>query len=82
MREDSRIFFAHTIRRLLVAFVIPCTACVIIFSGVRESGHRDEHAGMRVAHGALVAVALVSGERSIFCARKKKKVNKKYLPLR
>jgi hypothetical protein len=59
MREDPRIFFAHTLRHLLVEdvhFFIPWTAGVNIFSRVRESGLRDEHAVVRVAHGdAMVA---------------------------
>jgi hypothetical protein len=38
------------------AFFIPWTAGVNIFSRIRESGLRDEHADMRVAHGdAMVA---------------------------
>ena len=59
MREDPRIFFAHTPRRLLVEdvhFFIPWTARVNVFSGERESGLWDEHVAMRVAHGdAMVA---------------------------
>jgi hypothetical protein len=54
MREDPRIFFAHTLRHLLVEdvhFLFPWTAGVNIFSRVRESGLREEHAVMRVAHG-------------------------------
>jgi hypothetical protein len=37
------------------AFFIPWTARVNIFSGVRESGLRDKHAAMRVAHGDAMA---------------------------
>jgi hypothetical protein len=38
------------------AFLIPWTARLNSFSGVCESGHRDEHADMRVAYGdAMVA---------------------------
>jgi hypothetical protein len=58
MREDPRIFFAHTLRHLLMRDVhfLPWTAGVNIFSGVRESGLSDEYADMRVARGnAMVA---------------------------
>jgi hypothetical protein len=64
MREDPRIFFAHTLRHLLVEdvdFLFLGPAGVNIFSRVRESGLRDEHAAIttrtpRVAHGdAMVA---------------------------
>ena len=37
------------------AFSIPWTAGVNIFSGIRESGLRDEHADMRVAYGDAIA---------------------------
>jgi hypothetical protein len=47
------MFFAHTLRHLLVEdvhflFLGPPEN---FFSRVRESGLRDEHAAMRVAHG-------------------------------
>jgi hypothetical protein len=57
-RGSKDIFRPHTeafacSRR---AFFIPWTAGVHIFSRVRESALRDEHAAMRVAHGdAMVA---------------------------
>jgi hypothetical protein len=35
----------------LLSFEIPWTAGGNVFSGERESGLRDEHAAMRVAHG-------------------------------
>jgi hypothetical protein len=37
------------------AFFVPWTAGVNSFSGTRESGRRDEHADMRVAHGDVMA---------------------------
>jgi hypothetical protein len=58
-RERSKdIFRPHTeafaCRRCV--FFIPWTAGVNVFSGERESGLRDEHVAMRVAHGdAIVA---------------------------
>ena len=56
MREDPRIFFAHTLRHLLVEDVHFLFLGVNIFSRVRENGLRDEHTAMRVAHGdAMVA---------------------------
>jgi hypothetical protein len=72
MREDPRIFFAHTLSHLLaeyVHFFIPWTAGVNIFSGVRESGLRDEHAAMRVTHGD----AMVAHERRCECILHAKK---------
>jgi hypothetical protein len=58
MREDPRIFFAYTLRHLLaedVRYLFPGPP-ERFFSGVRESGLRDEHVAMRVAHGdAMVA---------------------------
>ncbi len=52
-RGSKDIFRPHTMAFACwrCAFLIPWTAGVKIFSVVRESGHRDEHAGMRVAHG-------------------------------
>ena len=58
MREDPRIFFAHTLRHLLVEDVhfYSLDRRSKYFSRVGESGLRDEHAAMRVAHGdAMVA---------------------------
>jgi hypothetical protein len=72
MREDPRIFFADTLRHLLVEgvhFFIPWTAGVNIFSGKRESGLRDEHVAMRVAHGG----AMVARERRCKCILRAKK---------
>jgi hypothetical protein len=56
MRGSKDIFRPHTeafacLRR---AFFIPCTAGVNIFSRIRESGLREEHAAMRVAHGDAI----------------------------
>jgi hypothetical protein len=49
---------------------------VSIFSGERERGLRDEHVAMRVAHGdAMVACE----RRCVYFARKKKRINNKYL---
>jgi hypothetical protein len=50
---------------------------VNIVSGVRESGLRDKHAAMRVAHGD----AMVARERlyEYILRAKKKRVNNKYL---
>jgi hypothetical protein len=57
-RGSKDIFRPHTeafaCRRC--AFFIPWTVGVNVFSGKRESGLRDEHVAMRVAHGnAIVA---------------------------
>ena len=49
------------------AFFIPWTAGVNVFSGIRESGLRDEHVAMLVAHGT--PWLLVSDDASTFCAR-------------
>jgi hypothetical protein len=57
-RGSKDIFFPHTeaSARRRCAIFISWTAGVNIFSGVRESGLRDEPAAMRVAHGdAMVA---------------------------
>jgi hypothetical protein len=79
MREDPRIFFRpHTesSARGRCAFFIPWTAGVNRFSGVRESGLRDEQAAMRVAHGD----AMVAHERRCeYILRAKKRVHNKYL---
>jgi hypothetical protein len=55
MREDPRIFFAHTLRHLLVEGVhfysldrMSEYYSLRFFSRVRESGLRDEHAALRV----------------------------------
>jgi hypothetical protein len=44
---------------------------VNIFSGVRESGLRDEHAAMRVAHGD----AMVAHEQRCECILRAKKTS-------
>jgi hypothetical protein len=59
LERGTKIFFAHTLRHLLVEDVhfysLDCWSRNI-FSRVRESGLRDEHAAMRVALGdAMVA---------------------------
>jgi hypothetical protein len=48
-------------------FFVPWTAGVNVFSGDRESGLRDEHVAMLVAHGT--PWLLVSDDASTFCAR-------------
>jgi hypothetical protein len=52
---------------------IPWTAGVNVFSGVRESGLRDEHADMRVAHGDAM-VAHNRRPEYVWVWRKKKRV--------
>ena len=77
MREDPRIFFAHTLRHVLIEdvhFLFPWIAGVNIFSRIRESGLRDEYTDMRVAHGD----AMVACERKKKL-RAKKNDNNKYL---
>ena len=57
-RGSKDIFRPHmeTFACRRCAFFTPWTAGVNIFSGERESGLRDEHVAMRVAHGdAMVA---------------------------
>jgi hypothetical protein len=70
-RGSTDIFCPHTESSTCgsCAFFIPWTAGVNIFSDVRESGLRDEHAAMRVAHGDAM-VADMSDNVSVFCARK------------
>ena len=73
MREDPRIFFAHTLRHLLVEdvhFCTPWTAGMNIFSGVRESGLNDEHADMRVAHGVATVACNRQSEYVWVCGKK------------
>jgi hypothetical protein len=77
-RGSKDIFRQHTepfaCRRR--AFLIPWIAGVKTFSGVRESGLRDEHAAVRVAHGD----AMVARERQCeYNLRAKKRVHNKYL---
>jgi hypothetical protein len=70
-RGSKDIFRPHTeafdCRRC--AFFIPWTAGVNIFLGERESGLRDEHVAMRVAHGD----AMVARERRRECILRAKK---------
>jgi hypothetical protein len=77
-RGSKDIFRPHTkaSARGRCAFFFPWTAGVNIISGVRESGLRDEHAAMRVAHRD----AMIAHERRCkYILRAKKRVNNKYL---
>jgi hypothetical protein len=70
-RGSNDIFRPHTeaFACPICAFCIPWAAGVNVFSGERESGLRDEHVAMRVAHGD----AMVAREQRceyILCAKK------------
>jgi hypothetical protein len=68
-RGSTDIFRPHTESSACgrCAFFTPWTAGEKIFSGVRESGLRDEHAAMRVAHGdAMVAMVYFAREKNEF----------------
>ena len=57
MREDPRIFFAHTLRHVLVEdvhFYSLDRRSDFFSSRIREGGLRDEYTDMRVAHGDIM----------------------------
>jgi hypothetical protein len=77
MREDPRIFFAHTLRHLLVEDVpSPLDRQREHFSGVRsESGLRDEYAALQVAPMGTPWLLVIGDPSMLGCGKKARVLN-------